>query len=159
MTKKTVFTILFIMLISVAVISLYSTFAYDEEAAKLEESTADYNLIYSMKELSQNEATVAPKETKFIDVTLGNDYEAVIKYGMYYHLLSPNKLPDNVSIALAEESPNQVEDTIAAGESKTITIKIVNNSDESIDIIVGALVGFENGNVNELIKDGEVLIK
>ena len=159
MTKKKVFTILFIMLLSVSIISLYSTFAYDEEAAKLDDSTADYNLIYSMKKTSENQTIVAPHDVKFVDITLKNEYESVVKYGMYYHLVSPKQLPENVTITLAEESPNVLEDIIHAEDSKTITIKIVNGSEENLDIIIGALVGFENGDITDLIKDGEVLIK
>ena len=159
MSKKSILIILFIMLASVVIISLYSTFAYDEEAAKLDKSTANYNLIYSMKEASENEITISSNETKYIDITLKNNYEATTRYGMYYHLVSPRKIPDGVTISLADESVDNLEDTIKAGESRTITLKITNNSEDTLDIIVGALVGFENGNIEDLIKDGEVLIK
>ncbi len=159
MSKKSVFVILFMMLVSVGIVSLYSTFAYDEEATKLDDSTADYNFIYSMRQSSENQVVVAPLETKFVDVTLKNNYDTVVKYGTYYHLISPSKLPDNVTINLAAESPDLLEDIIRTKESKTITIKITNNSEENIDLIVGALVGFENGNIEELIKEGDYLIK
>lgn len=159
MSKKSIFTILFIMVLSAIIVSLYSTFAYDEEAAKLDDSTADYNLIYSMRESTKNQVIVTANETKFVDITLRNDYQSNVKYGVYYHLVSPNKLPDNVSINLAEESKDALEDIIKPNQEKIITIKISNNSDDSIDIVVGALVGFENGNIEELIKNGEYLIK
>lgn len=159
MSKKSIFVILFMMLISIGIVSLYSTFAYDEEATMLDDSKADYNLIYSMRKASENEIIIPSKETKYVDVTLKNDYNNIVKYGMYYHLVSPNKLSNDVIITLAEESSNLLEDTIKPNESKTITIKIINNSEDNIDIIVGALVGFENGNIEELIKEGEYLIK
>ena len=159
MNKKSIFLILFIMAISVSIISIYSTFAYDEEAAKLDESTADYNLLYTIRKNSENQVFVSPGETKLVDITLKNDYEAVVKYGLYYHLLSPNSMPANVTISLAEESPSLSEDIIKNNEQKTITIKIDNSSDENISLIVGALVGFENGNIKELIEEGEILIK
>ena len=41
------------------------------------------------------------------------------------------------------------------GETK----KIENNSDYVINLIIGALIGFENGEIEDLITDGEVLIK
>ena len=159
MSKKSIFIILFIMLMSVGIISLYSTFAYDEENAKLDESSADYNLIYSIKESSKNQLSVVAKETKYADITLKNDYTANIKYGMYYHLLSPNKLPENVTITLASESASPLEDIIKPNETKIVTIKIINNSENNIDIIIGAVVGFENGNIKELIKNNEIIIR
>ena len=159
MSKKSIFVILFIMIISVGIISLYSTFAYDEENTKLDESNADYNLIYSISESSKNQISIIAKETKFVDITLKNDYNANVKYGMYYRLLSPSKLPENVIITLASESSSPLEDIIKSNETKTITIKVINNSDDNIDLIIGAIVGFENGNIKELIKDDEVIIR
>jgi len=159
MSKKSIFVILFIMVISVGIISLYSTFAYDEENSKLDESNADYNLIYSISESSKNQISIIAKETKFVDIILKNDYNANVKYGMYYHLLSPSKLPENVIITLASESSSPLEDIIKSNETKTITIKVINNSDDNIDLIIGAIVGFENGNIKELIKDDEVIIR
>ena len=159
MSKKSIFTILFIMVLSAIIVSLYSTFAYDEESTKLDDSTADYNLIYSMRESTKNQVIVTANETKFVDITLRNDYQSNVKYGIYYHLVSPNKLPNNVSISLAEESRDALEDIIKPNQEKIITIKISNNSENNIDIIVGALVGFENGNIEKLIKNGEYLIK
>ena len=149
MSKKSIFTILFIMVLSAIIVSLYSTFAYDEESTKLDDSTADYNLIYSMRESTKNQVIVTANETKFVDITLRNDYQSNVKYGIYYHLVSPNKLPNNVSISLAEESRDALEDIIKPNQEKIITIKISNNSENNIDIIVGALVGFENGNIEE----------
>ena len=44
MSKKSILIILFLMLLSVGGITIYNTFAYDEEASKLEDSKADYIL-------------------------------------------------------------------------------------------------------------------
>ena len=99
------------------------------------------------------------KETKFIDITLDNTYTSTVRYAMYYNLLNHKKLPDNVTISLAEDSPSRLEDTIKSGENKVISIKIVNNSDDNLELVVGSVVGFENGNVADLLKENEVLIK
>ena len=67
MSKKTIFIILLIML-SIGIVSLYTTFAIDEEAKKLEDSNADYNLIYSIKENSNKILSISPKEEKYVDI-------------------------------------------------------------------------------------------
>ena len=159
MSRKSIFIILFTMLFSVAIISLYSTFAYDQEAANLNDSTADYNLIYSIKKSSENYILISPNETKYVDVTLENNYDAIVKYGMYYHLISPNNMPEGVTISLAEESPNSLRDIIKSQQQKIITIKVDNKSEYNLELIIGALVGFEKGHLEDLIKDGEILIK
>ena len=92
MSKKSIFTILFIMVLSAIIVSLYSTFAYDEESTKLDYSTADYNLIYSMRESTKNQVIVTANETKFVDITLRNDYQSNVKYGIYYHHTPMSKI-------------------------------------------------------------------
>lgn len=159
MSKKSILVILFLMLLSVGGLTIYNTFAYNEEAAKLEDSNADYNLIYSLRENSNKHLTVYAKEEKYLDIELNNTYTSSVKYGMYYYLVNPNNMPSNVNIALSEDSVNPVEDVIKAGETKIVSIKINNQSDSNIELVIGALIGFENGDINDLVKNGEVLIK
>ena len=159
MNRKSIFIVLITLLFITIGVSLYSTFAYDEEGSKLNDSLADNNLIYTIKDLSNKSISIAPNTVKYVDIVLENTYQGTIRYGMYYKLLNPNKMPDNVYITKAEESINKLSDTIGVADNKTISIKIVNNSEYNLDIVVGALVGFENGNIEELIKEGEVLIK
>jgi len=158
MSKNKIMVVLLIML-SIGVISLYTTFGYEGNNTNLEQSNSDYNLIYSLKESSNKEITVNAKEEKFIDITLTNTYDATIKYGMYYYLINPDNLPDNVTITLAEDSQDLLENTIKPQNTRVVSIKITNNSEYSINMIIGALIGYENGNIEELIMDGEVLIK
>ena len=65
MKKRTIIIILLILL-SIGVISLYSTFAYNEESSNLDTSTADYNLVYSLKEKSNREVIINSMEEKYL---------------------------------------------------------------------------------------------
>ncbi|MBQ2872488.1 MAG: hypothetical protein IJE89_00605 [Bacilli bacterium] len=158
MSKNKIIIVLLIML-SIGIVSLYTTFGYEEVNTVKEQSNSDYKLIYSLKEEFNKEIVLNANEEKFIDITLKNTYENTIKYGMYYYLINPTSLPDNVEITLAEGSENSLEDVIKPQETKTVSIRITNNSEYTINLIVGALIGYERGNVEELITDGEVLIK
>ena len=158
MSKKSI-TIILVIMLAIGIVSLYTTFAYDEEAATLDDSNADYNFIYALKESSNKYITVSAKEEKHIDISLQNTYSSTVKYGMYYYMINPENLPNNVTIALSEDSLDLLENTIKPNQIRTISLIIVNNSDYNVDLIIGALVGFENGNIEELLKDGEVLIK
>jgi len=160
MSKNKIIIVLLIML-SVSVISLYTTYAYEDNNNTITEepSNSDYNLIYSLTESSNKEIIISAKEEKFIDISLQNTYDATIKYGMYYYLINPTSLPENVTITLAEGSVDPLEDIIKAQETKTISIRITNDSEYTIDLVIGALIGFEKGEIEDLVTDGEVLIK
>ena len=89
MKKKTILVVL-LTILAIGIVSLYTTFAYDENNNKLEDSDANYNLIYSIKEKSNREVVVGSNEEKYIDITLSNPYNSSVKYGMYYYLVSPS---------------------------------------------------------------------
>ena len=158
MSKKTIFIILLIML-SIGIVSVYTTFAIDEEAKKLEDSNADYNLIYSIKENSNKILSISPKEEKYVDIALNNPYQSTVKYGMYYYVEKPTRSPQGLTLSLAEDSLDLLQNTIKPNQSRNISIKVVNNSEEQVELVIGALVGFEKGNIEDLVKDGEILIK
>lgn len=159
MSKNKIIIFLLIML-SIGVISLYTTYGFEENnIINYEESNSDYNIISSIKESTNKEISISALEEKFVDINLKNTYDATIKYGMYYYLISPDKLPDNVIVTLSEDSEDILENTIKSNETRNVSIKITNNSEYSIHLIIGALIGFEHGEIEDLITDGEVLIK
>lgn len=158
MSKKIIVIALIAMIVALGGISLYTTFAYDAEAAKLDESSSDYNLIYSLKDISSNQVHVLPKETKYIDIALKNTYTATVRYAVYYRVLNGKNAAD-LTLSLAEESQDSLQDTIGANEDKVVSVKIVNNSDNEMDLVVGSVVGFENGNVEDLLEENEMLVK
>ena len=159
--SKNKIIIFLLILLSIGIISLYTTYAFEENNTIFDPSKLDSNnkLIYSLKESSNKEISVGPKEEKFIDINLQNTYSSTIRYGMYYYLISPTSLPDNVTITLSEDSIDLLENTIKPDESRSISIKINNNSEYAINLIIGALIGFEHGEIEELVTEGEVLIK
>ncbi len=158
MKKKIIVIALIAMIIALGGISLYSTFAYDAEASKLDDSSSDYNLIYSLKDISKNQVHILPKETKYIDISLKNTYTATVRYAIYYRVIN-GKNDGNLVLSLAEESEDALQDTIGADEDKVVSVKIVNNSDNEMDLVVGSVVGFENGNIEDLLEENETLVK
>jgi len=158
MKKNQIIMLLLIASLSIGIISLYTTFAYDEEAAILNESKADYNLIYSIKTSSSKNVSLNANEEKFVDIILTNSYSATLKYGIYYKSIKDREISD-IKINLTEDSISQLQSTIKPNETKTISLKLTNNSDNSIELVIGALVGFVQGNIEDLIKEGEILIK
>ena len=159
MSKNKIITVLLIML-SIGIISLYTTYAYEEENNTIiNEPTSDSNLIYLLKNSTNKEISIGPKEEKFFDINLKNTYDSTVRYGMYYFMINPEQLPNNVTISLAEGSEDELENTIKPDTTRIISLQITNNSDYAIDMIIGALIGYEYGDIEELEKDGIVLIK
>ena len=156
MSKNKIIIVLLILL-SIGVISLYTTYAYEDNDEEL--SNQHYNLMYPLKESSNKEIAVGAKEEKFVDISLKNTYENTIRYGMYYYMINPTKLPDGVTITLSEDSEDLLEDIIKPNQTRSISIRITNDSEYAINLIIGALIGFEHGEIEELVTDGEVLIK
>lgn len=158
MSKRNIFIAL-ILLLLFGTISMYNTFAYNEEDISLDNSTANYNLIYSLKDKSSKIVTLSARENKYLEINLENPYQSSVRYGMYYYVLNDNSNRDKLSITLDGDSKDPLEDIILPEKSKSILLKLENNSDYPIEVQVGALVGFVNGKIDELVKDGEVLIK
>lgn len=151
--------IVLLVLLSIGVISLYTTYGFEGNNLAIEPSTSDKNIMISLKESTNKEIVVSSKEEKFIDISLKNTYDSTIRYGMYYYLISPENLPENVKITLAEDSVDLLENIIKPDQTRTVSIKITNDSEYTINLIIGALIGFEHGEIEELVTDGEVLIK
>lgn len=154
MNKNKIIIVLLIML-SIGIVSLYTTYAYEEEYNNFikEQSNANYNVTLPVKDKDDKnkEIFLNSNEETFIDISIKNDKEkGTVGYGTYYYMKNPEKLPDGVTISLAEHSTDPLEGTMKEGESKNISIKITNNSEYTINLIIGALSGLENGKIEDL---------
>ena len=76
---------------------------------------------------------------------------------MYYKLL--NNHDANIIVNVVEDSQDPVQSTIDPNETKVVSLRIRNESDGNVELIAGALVGFVQGSIEDLQKDGEILIK
>lgn len=155
LSKKSVIAVL-MMILSFGIISIYSTYAFDEEDATLGESKSDDIVTFV---LGQKDANLVPGEVKFIDVSLFNGNSGDVKYGMYYYSINPSRLPDGVKISLADDSDDPLEDIIKINESKSVSIRIENNSEYNINLRIGAFGGFVKDNIEYFETDNYVLIK
>ena len=159
MSKNKIMIVL-LMMLSIGIVSLYTTYAYEENKVSPDNIPINSdNIIMSIKNSTSKEINIGPNEEKFFEINITNEEKSTIRYGIYYFMIEPQKLPDNVSITLAEDSEDALENIIKPGNRRSISLKLTNNSGYSIDLILGALAGYENGKPEDLIKSGEVLIK
>ena len=160
MSKNKIIIVL-LMMLSVGIISLYSTYAYEEDNSIdmiLEESTANDNLQIQIKGSNNKEVVIGPKEERFYEITLNQPYDENVKYGIFYKMVSPEQLPSNVTITLADDSEDILENVIKPGEIINVSIKITNDSEYTVTLILDAKGGFENRPIDEIDTDW-ILIK
>ena len=158
MSKRSIVAIL-MMVFSFSIISIHSTYAFNNEVLPLDESKSDYNLIYSISEKSNRQITVNSNETKFVDISLTNTYDSTIRYGMFYYAVNPEILPSGVTITLSDTSTDTLQNIIRPGDTKSVSLVVKNESEYNIVVILGALIGFENGDIKELETDKQILIR
>lgn len=160
MSKNKILIIL-LMMLSIGIVSLYTTYAYEENnEIKVDESKSDHNLNFSLKISTDKQITVNPNEEKFIDISLKNIYyEETVGYGTYYSMINPEKLPNNVNITVADHSIDSPSGTIKKNETKIISLKINNESEYAINLVIGCLGGFENGTIEDLPEWNEEIHK
>ena len=130
--KNKMIIISFALVVVIIVVSLYTTFAYNDNNNGLTKSNADINLEYSTKDDNSQEVIINHGEEKYIDISLKNTYTSKVKYGIYYKMISPNKTPSGL---------------------------ISNDSKYDVKLEIGSLIGFEKGDISNLVSDNQVLIK
>ena len=129
MSKKSIAIFLIILSVLFALISLYSTFAFDEATIKLDDSSANYNLIYSLSDNDYQEIKTNPGDELYVDLNVTNNYDSNVKYGTYYRLISPNTIPTGFIVTLSSTSTNLYEEVIKPNES-TYGCKLSDDKDQ-----------------------------
>lgn len=156
--KKRIFIIIFLIIVVVGLLSLYNTFAFNKGNDNVDESFSDINLTYSLKDIKTMNISVSNNEEKYIDMNLRNIYNENVKYGVYYKMKEPKSVPDGLNVSVDENSKSGREEILKSNEEKTITIKIVNNSSYNVSLTLGSVVGFVQGDINNLLSDDMFLI-
>lgn len=155
LSKKSVIAVL-MMILSFGIISIYSTYASLEDNIQIGKSNSDNNVMFV---LGTENVSLVTGETKYIDVSLFNNNDGDVRYGMYYYAINPSKLPEDVNISLANWSNDPLEDIIEKNESKSVSIKIENNSLYDISLRIGSFGGFVKDDIKYFETDNYVLIR
>ena len=74
-------------------------------------------------------------------------------------MISTVSTQNGFTASLSEDSQDVLTNIIKPSQTRTVSIKLTNNSTQQVEIILGALVGFEKGKIEDLVQNGEVLIK
>lgn len=150
--------IIAIIIISIGLVSLYATFALNDNH-NLDDSDSDINLSYVLNNESDMSVSVGKYDEKYVDMILKNNYKEKVKYGVYYKVNDMDTLPLGVNIIIDNNSVNSNEEIIKPNEEKIVTVIIKNDSDNDISISLGSVIGFVQGDINALLDNDMILIK
>ena len=151
---KEKFTFILIIFIIVIIMGLYQTFSLLTDSAGISYSnnTKTYQFVIGGKE--ENELVISENDSKYIDVLIKNDKDLTLSYALYYNLDKEN---EDVTIGYLKESNYKPNGTILENETKVISLKIINNSNDLVKITLGINNGIPNA--GELKNSGTRITK
>lgn len=142
--KKELFLV-FCISLSLAIIALYQTYAYDvpNNISISTRPSIDSEFTFNLNGLESNIYTISLEagETKLIDLTLENKNDYNLKYSLY----TPQDIIDNTILGILNTSSSPSIGTINKQESITITVVAVNKTTSKVEYDISYLVGYEKG--------------
>ena len=128
-----------IVVMGLIVLSLYSTYAMFTESVETDEiinlSASTINLNSEIVEYEQ--ITINGNEAKSIMVNISNSTESNLYYGVWYEIVNPASINDNIEIAKLTSSTDSTQGTINTGVEKNVKIVIKNTGSSSITVNIG----------------------
>ena len=128
-----------IVVMGLIVLSLYSTYAMFTESVETDEiinlSASTINLNSEIVEYEQ--ITINGNEAKSIMVNISNSTESNLYYGVWYEMVNPASINDNIEIAKLTSSTDSTQGTINTGVEKNVKIVIKNTGSSSITVNIG----------------------
>ena len=142
------FILIIFVFIILLVTGLYQTFSLStvSEGMSIVDGIETYKFILD-KNNDINSVTIAAKNSKNVAITVSNDSDIDLTYGIYY---STNNLLSDINAGYLLTSKYSANGTIPSKTSYSVLIKIDNISDEDITINLGLKYGFPNGGELEL---------
>lgn len=131
MRKRSLLIIISIIVISLVILGLYSTFASSA-------STGEENVYNITLTDSGSEVSVPAGESKTVIYKITNTNKGTVKYGLAY-------AGDNIEVKVYDESQDKVTGNIDYGETKFIKLIITNTGNSTSTASVKSVMGYKNG--------------
>lgn len=143
------FGFILIIFIVIVIMGLYQTFSMLTESGGISYSNNTKTYSFIIGSNKENELIIKENDTKYVDVSIKNDKEIDLTYALYYNL---DKEVKDITIGYIEETNAKPTGTILANDTKVISLKIINNSNQIVKINIGINSGTLNG--GEIKKSG-----
>ncbi len=135
--------LLLIIIFGLLTLALYSTYAvFNSEINTL---NTDTSLTYTFKTNSNQIFNIGANSKLRFNATVENDMSDTISYGIYYKIVYPDNVSNDVLIAeVTDSDTNTTYGVIDNANNKTVPLIIINNSDNQISVEIGLRTGYYN---------------
>ena len=136
--------LLSIIVIGLIILSLYSTYAMftasvsTNDIVNLSASTIPTNT----ETIEYERLTIKSKEKKVIEFTVSNSTNSSLYYGVWYEMIKPTSINDDIVIGKKEDTQNDTLGQIFSNTNAKVSFVIENKTSSSIIINIG--VGYSN---------------
>ena len=136
--------LLSIIVIGLIVLSLYSTYAMftastsTNDIVNLSASTIPTNT----ETIEYERLTLKAGEKKIIEFTVSNSTNSSLYYGVWYEMIKPASINDNIVIGKKEDTQNDTLGQLSSNSNAKVSFVIENKTSSSIIINIG--VGYSN---------------
>ena len=131
--------LLIIVVMGLIVLSLYSTYAMFTETIETDEiiNMSASVLPLESKIVEYEQITINGNEAKSIMVNISNSTESNLYYGVWYEMVNPTSMNNNIEIAQLTSSTDSTQGQINTGVEKNVKIVIKNTGSSSITVNIG----------------------
>ena len=138
--------LLSVIVMGLIVLSLYSTYAMFTETIETDE-IINMNasvLPLELKIVEYERLEINSQDKKVIEFTVNNDTNNALYYGVWYEMVNPSILNDDIVIGKKEDTLNDTKGQLMQGENAKVTFVIENKTSSTITINIG--VGYSSDN-------------
>ena len=136
--------LLSIIVIGLIILSLYSTYAMftasvsTNDIVNLSASTIPTNT----ETIEYERLTIKSKEKKVIEFTVSNNTNSSLYYGVWYEMIKPTSINDDIVIGKKEDTQNDTLGQLSSNTNAKVSFVIENKTSSSIIINIG--VGYSS---------------
>ena len=137
-SKKNIYMLaLFVfILLSIIIIPTYAKFEYNVTGNEIVSASLNFDVgITNIEEYEQ--ITIGARDTYKFNVQLTNNSGALAYYGVWYRMISPNKINSDIKIGRSKDTEIPTSGSIDIDGVITINGFIINNTDSDIVIDIG----------------------
>ena len=136
MKKNYLLGLIVLGLISLSVYSTYAMFTASIETNDIVSLSAS-TLPTNSEIVEYERLTIKSKEKKVIEYTVNNNTNSSLYYGVWYEMINPTSINDDIIIGKSEDTTSDTLGQLATGSNAKVLFVIENKTDSNIVINVG----------------------
>ena len=136
MKKNYLLGLIVVGLISLSVYSTYAMFTSSVETNDIVSLSAS-TLPTNSEIVEYERLTIKSKEKKVIEYTVNNNTDNSLYYGVWYEMINPSSINDNIVIGKSEDTQSDTLGQLSSGSNAKVLFVIENKTDSNIIVNVG----------------------